>query len=283
MLKVAFGTVGVLAIAMLTGCAGAPSGASAAPEVQYTYQDPDTVEREQWSQAMVIAREGLGLYGLMDVVAPEGVSVSPNGQASFNGVDSLATGALGAASSTTHMSSGASLALGAGLFLLGGGASPTTAFSQLAFWVPADMASNAEEASLIAAQTYQEMRNKAFNPPRNNDLRATGKYLRGDSRAFANPKDRIQRRPVKFDGEAKKVEFGNLSEMFYGPIYIPLFGQDLYTDQRNNKIDWDELMGRMLSHMPTWSAAYINASYYDVPATILHDQEIHRFVVPQRP
>lgn len=279
MLKVAFGTVGVLAMAVLAGCAGGPSGASVAPEVQYTYQDPETVPREQWSQAMVIAREGLGLHGLVDAVAPDGVTVSPRGQANFNGADNLATGVLGAASPSTHISGGASLALGAGLFLLGGGTSPPTAFSQIAFWVPADMVSNAEEASLVAAKTYQEMRHKAFNPPSNNDLRATAKYPRGHRNAYATPMDNFHKRPVPFDGEAEYAQFGEISGEFFGPIYITFFQQDVFVDGRRNKLERSEVMERLADVMPEWSAAYLSGGLQNDPLAVIHGKKINYFVV----
>lgn len=281
MLKVAFGGIGVVALALLAGCAGTQSGSSAAPEVQYTYQDPETVPREQWSQAMVIAREGLGLYGLKDVVAPQGFSVTAQGQANFNGADGLATGALGAASPSTHLSSGASLALGAGLFLLGGGASPPPMFSQLAFWVPADMASDAEEASRIAAQTYHEMRTKAFNPPRNNDLRETSMYPKAHRDAFLTVQDQLKRRQAPFVGEAEHEELMGASGKHYGPIFIPLFDQDVYTDFRRSKVGADEFMSRIMAHMPSWSVAYLHIPN-DMPPTILYNQNIHQFIVEQK-
>lgn len=301
MLKVAFGTVGVLAMAVLVGCAGTPTASTVeavAPAVQYTFQDPDDVPQEKWSQAMRIARAMDIEGGLKDVVAPEGVSVTPQGEAvmASQGADPLVGGVLGAASPTTHVSSGTSLALGAAFFLLGsGGHSPTSAFDQVAFWVPTDIASSAEEASEVAAAAWRDARVNAFatkkfsqpmtsQHPKNHNL-YYGSF-KDDPVGYA--KNDLLDMPISYSGSPKEVHVGAISGAHYGPIYIVNAGFHTRVDKKDSGLDYNDYYHELAKFMPEWSAVYFAPKYaYEnrqrvlkVAPTVIHNGEVLHFIVP---
>lgn len=297
MLKVAFGTVGVLAMAVLAGCAGTPAGsgveavAPSAPAVQYTFQDPDDVPQERWSEAMRIAR-AMGIEGgLKDVVAPEGVSVTPQGEAvmASQGVDPLVGGVLGAASPTTHVSSGASLALGAAFFVLGN-AKQTAPYMHdiVAFWVPVSMASSAEEASAVAEETWFNARVSAFatkrySKPRAMKYPAGHRHYRGETMAEILSNSQYGATP--YSGAPQTVELGSMSGEYYGPIFIMDAGLQNGHDRRDSSLKHLEYYEVLAENMPSWSAMYFPAKRNRkmeviAPPVVIHDGNVMGFTIP---
>ena len=297
MLKVAFGTVGVLAMAVLVGCAGTPTASTVeavAPAVQYTFQDPDDVPQERWSEAMKIARAMGILGGIQDVVAPEGVTVTPQGKTvvASLGVDPLVGGVLGAASPTTHVSSGASLALGAAFFVLGNAkATAPYMYDNVAFWVPESMANNAEEASIVAERTWREAREKAFSTKRYNEPRSA-KFPIGHKDFLGSSVSEIVKNTrygsVPFSGQANDVSVGAMDGRYYGPIYIQQAGAHNGHDKRDSGLDYLEYYEHIAKYLPEWSAIYFPPKYaYEnrqrvlkVAPTVIHNGEVLHFIVP---
>lgn len=292
MLKVAFGTAGVLAIAMLAGCAGTQNGSALempAPIMQYTFQDPNEVPQEKWSKAMVIAR-AMGIDGgLMDVIAPEGAVVTPQGKVVLanQGVDPLVGGALGAVSPTTHISGGASVALGAAFFILGGQATAPYMFDNMAFWVPEEMAANAEEARAVAENTWREARVNAFSTKRYNVPRTTmypighkHHYGKTPVEMLAN----VRYGALPFSGAPRQVEVGAMSGSYYGPIFIMDVHLQSFHDKRDSGLEHMEYYELLAQFIPSWSAMYFppernRRREVVAPAVVIHNGEVLQFIV----
>lgn len=295
---------GLIALSLLSGCAsqGTKSTAETAAipvdrATQYTYQDPESVPQEKWSQAMVIARE-MGIYGIQDVVAPDGIPVTPQGQViASQGVDPLIGGALGAASPTTHISGGASLALGAAFFVLGGGGGAVPHSSdQVAFWVPEDMAATAEEANKVAVQAWDEAREKAFKAKRfkspgtmKHPQHHTDRHGDINEKFWSTAKNELLRIHLEFSEDSKnEISIDGMSGRYYGPIFIENAHWATRHDKTSSGLSFMDYYTEIAKYMPSWSAIYFSQKHEYVdrqrvavaPATVVRNGEVMHFVVP---
>lgn len=273
----------VATMAVLSGCASQVTQKQAAPAVEYTFNSPEDTPREQWSTALLVAHELMGISGLKDVVAPEPVVGRSSGTQTWNGTDSLATGVLGAVSPTTHVSAGSSLALGAGLSMLSGGSVGPRGISQVAFWVPAELAGNAEEASQVAARTWTEARQRITGRHERLESVKTGAYPSNHPKNYATPKDTFMNNPTPFEGVAKKVAVAGLNGEFYGPIFIDRVSINVANDSMYAKLTRPELLARYAEELPEWTAIYFHASAYKehaMPMTVVFKNQTHYFVAP---
>lgn len=273
----------VATMAVLSESASQATQKQAAPAVEYTFNSPEDTPREQWSTALLVAHELMGIWGLKDVVAPEPVVDRSSGTQAWNGTDSLATGVLGAVSPTTQVSAGSSLALGAGLFMLSGGSVGPRGISQVAFWVPAELAGNAEEASQVAAKTWTEVRQRITGRNERLESVKTAAYPTNHPQNYATPKDNFMTNPTPFEGVAKKVAVAGLEGEFYGPIFINLASQNMGNDARHAKLALPELLVRYAEELPEWAALYhiaVAHKKHAMPMTVVFKNQTHYFVAP---
>lgn len=283
--------VTVAALAVLSGCAGKTTQkqAAAAPEVEYTFNSPADTPREQWSTALLVTHELMGIAGLKDVVAPEpaaDVAVTRN----WNGVDSLATGALGVVSPTTHVSAGGGLAIGAGLFLLSGSNPGPMRALQVAFWVPAELAANADEANQVAAQTWADAKTQVTGRNQRVDYVTTAAYPINHGKKHDSLKNIALRRPIPFEGAAKRMKVDGLAGEFYGPIFIDrnlgLLPRLSYRENSDGLLIIRKRADRLQEFadvLPAWASIYVPpliAARMTSPATVVFNNQLHYFVAP---
>lgn len=268
----------VAALAVLSGCAGQTTQKETAPtvpEVEYTYNTPKDTPREQWSTAMLVSHELMGIPGVKDAVAP--APGTPGYSQRISGADALSVSALGVLSPTTHISGGGSLALGTGMFLLGGGPTEIAGIAQLAFWVPADMADNAADASKIAASTWAEIRTRVGKKPIPSQPK-TSAYPTNHKLSHASLKDIVTSTPAPFEGDAKHFEVGNLDGKFYGPIFIYRLTGQLHFDHVRSKLSWPELLQVYADELPDWAALYFHGIPQEEPRSVIYGGQVNHFI-----
>lgn len=251
------------AIAILVGCGSTPQ------QPTVTLPDPQTVPREQWSDALTVL-DAMGIHGQRDI--PKEMLGRTNGQdvAGSNvnsGVGDIAVGP--------------SVGLGLGLFLLGGGNAQPQGISQVAAWVPADLAASPEAAIAVAVSEWEKARRAAFkNEPR--QLKAvTARYPDGynPSVAYASVADSMLEKPVQItDGPHQAPNFIH-SGLVYGPIFIHT--KQIYLDARDNDVNFPTAMAAIAKQLPDWFYLYYPGSKFSkqpLPAAVYSNSGTHYFI-----
>ncbi|QCT95428.1 hypothetical protein FEV13_00315 (plasmid) [Stutzerimonas degradans] len=233
---------------LLAGCSSSPKE----PTVQLP--DRHSVPKEKWSDAMHVA-EAMGLTQQRDVPREhaQGGDANAGAGAGSSSVADLGLAAGGYAAPPSGVSSGAALGLGVGLFLLGGGSTPSARF-QTAAWVPTTLASSPEEASALVSKIVEEARIKAFPEKRSALKTQVAKYPANHMKTYANPVDMFNEKPVPFDGKPMKAPSFIEAEEVYGPIYV--LNEQYSVDGMKNDMTIIEAMEHMSGIMPDWIYIY---------------------------
>lgn len=251
------------AIALLVGCGSTPQ------QPKVPLPDPQTVPREQWSQALTVF-DAMGLKGQRDI--PK--SMLGQGQSQQLGMSNV-VGSAG------DVFVGPSLGLGLGLFLLGGGGSPAEALPQIAVWVPADLVTSPEEAVSLAVSEWNKARNQVLNGNIRNIPVVTGKYPYGwnPSVAFASIQDSLLDKPIQIsEGPHTGPSFIN-SKAVYGPIFI--YPNSINIESHDIDKSAPELMEMLASNLPDWFYLYYPGSKFNktpLPAGVFNGANTYRFV-----
>lgn len=254
------------AIALLVGCGSTPQ------QPKITLPDPQTVPREQWSDALNVF-DAMGLKGQRDI--PKAMLSQAQGQ-QVSG--SNVVGSAG------DVFVGPSAGLGLGLFLLGGGGAPAEGIPQVAAWVPADKASSPQEAIAVVTAAFEKARIASLDTEPRHMTVVTARYPTGwnPSVAFASIKDSMLDIPVQFnDGPHPAPASLNMgSKRVYGPIFIHSSQISLDAGWRDPHAYPDQML-KMSSNLPDWFYLYYPGSKFSrekVPAAVYHTGKTLRFV-----
>lgn len=239
------------ALAALAGCAASPKAA----EVQLP--DPKTVPREKWSDAMIVL-SAMGIDGQRDIpkeLAGQVPGTIDHGSNPTGSSADLAMGAVGFASPPTGFSSGGALGMGIGLFLLGGGGAQQVGITQIAAWVPAELASSPEEAARIVAVEWDKARNALGKGNVSKVKTVTAKYPHGTVRnEYATVADSYLRRPVQPDQPSHQAPLLVSAKNAFGPIFI--LPDQVAVDASKNGLEKPEQMRAVANYLPEWFFLY---------------------------
>lgn len=274
-------SVAALLMAAISGCA---SGGGS-PKINVSdLNDPTTTPVEKWSDALRYL-DAMGIYGMRDV--PGGLFANSPGQSaeggpSYGALDAASLG-LSAASPPTGISGGVALGIGVGLMLLSGPVQPVQV-TQIAAWVPSDLASSTEEAVRLVEQKYNEAREKVFVKKLPQDINLT-KYPSASGMAFDN-KFPSKSNLVLFSEPAKESPWFIDSEISYGPIFIRdhLFSQETMINTKGigNVQGSRNLLVDFSAALPEWIVIYDTAKSFSrtnkAPPVVLVAGAAHYFI-----
>lgn len=208
-------SIAALMAVVVSGCA---SGDGSSKINISDLNDPATTPIEKWSDALRYM-DAMGVYGMRDVpreMFDSTASQTVHNGASFGALDA-ATFGLSAASPPTGISSGAALGVGFGLMLLSGPAQPVQV-TQVAAWVPSDLASSPEDAAKLVERIYNEAREQVFVKKLPQDISLT-KYPAASGLAFGK-KFPTKNNLILFSEPAKESPWFITAPKSYGPIFI---------------------------------------------------------------
>lgn len=153
-------TVIATALLMVGGCASKSPAyyaeTRAAALAKFATQKP----KEKWSDALIIAEEGMGLYGIKDLTQEQlstaQMGQQPNASGASGSSADLALGMGGVLSGNPGAG-----AMSIGLALIPTSQAPGTAqLDQVVAWVAADRASSMDEAGRLAVDEWNKARAK---------------------------------------------------------------------------------------------------------------------------
>jgi len=207
---------------------------------------------------------------------------SAEGGPSYGALDAASLG-LSAASPPTGISGGVALGIGVGLMLLSGPVQPVQV-TQIAAWVPSDLASSTEEAVRLVEQKYNEAREKVFVKKLPQDINLT-KYPSASGMAFDN-KFPSKSNLVLFSEPAKESPWFIDSEISYGPIFIRdhLFSQETMINTKGigNVQGSRNLLVDFSAALPEWIVIYDTAKSFSrtnkAPPVVLVAGAAHYFI-----
>lgn len=256
-----------LALAGLAGCAGM----SNYEKPQLMLVDPSAVPKEKWSDALVMFTDQMGIPSMQDttVDSSHGASGGLIGVSqSVNGVDmGLISGSLGAGAAFSLLASGPS--------------KPMLVAQQIAFWVPADQAANAAEASQIVAEKWAEVRRNVLQGRREvkvEDVAITA-YPFGHPKWYGSTREEFRNIRPPFEGEARLQTVGTTEGMFYGPIFVER-GDSEYTDMAGSKLSPEALLDAYATYLPTTAMLYepgFNVPKGYIPAYVIWNRTKYFF------
>ncbi|UCL90275.1 hypothetical protein [Pseudomonas sp. HS-18] len=247
-------------LAALAGCASAPS--------QPPLPDPQTVPRQQWSDALTIF-DGMGLRGQRDI--PKEMVDQAQGQSQ----------AVNVSAGAGDLAVGPSAGLGLGLFLLGGGGSPAEGLPQIAAWVPAELASTPEAATALVAKEWEQARQRVFKTDLASIPTTTAKYPYGWSAkiAYASMKEYYLGQPLQLDKGPVPGPAFMKNRQVYGPVFV--FPTQLPVDEGRHNLTAPQAMAELAKNLPDWFYLYYPGSKYSkevLPAGVFNGTQTLRFV-----
>ncbi|EOF7683755.1 hypothetical protein ACK2LA_006363 [Pseudomonas aeruginosa] len=225
--------------------------------------------RTEWSAAQSILIDGFGLISYKDVRAESVKSAQRTSDNGIYGLEDIGLGLAGA-SAPAGTSGATAFAMGAGLFLLGGGSDPTS-YTQIAAWVPSNVASSATEATQITLAAMDEARRKTYPGELSKLEIKSGKFLNGTTSSYSSLGDSLADRPIPF-AEAAKQNPSFIGEGHsYGPIYIR--NDQMVLDAHKSNLDLWGSMITLSKNLPDWIYIYYpgqKLSNGDVPPAIFN-------------
>lgn len=262
-------TAASLAIASVVGCAS--TGGADRPQV--TLVDPATVPQENWSDALVMFNNQMGIYGMRDASAD-----STHGTAAGLVNESLRQG-YGAEMGVLAQS----VAAGALFFVLDSGpANRMISRPQIAFWMPATEASTPEAASEIVAEKWTEIREKVLAGRRKvtRDQISVSGYPISHPKAFGSVMEELKNERPPFTDGAKRQTIAGVEGDFYGPIFVHPDSTLLLDQGATDAGSLVALLERYAAHMPATSMLYYqgeSAPKIYKPAFVITRQQKHTF------
>lgn len=264
-------------LSALASCASAPRAA----EVQLP--DPKTVPREKWSDAMIVLN-AMGIEGQRDI--PKEMAGSVPGtivRGSFvsGGVADIASAGISYSNPPAGFSGGGVLAMGAGLFLLGGGGSPAAGLTQVAAWVPAELASSPQEANKVVAAEWDKARKAVGRNGLSKVSTVTAKYHRGydPRKMYPSITDKILKKPAQYDAPAHKAPSFIAANNVYGPIF--LMTDQIDVDAARNNIELTKYIEQLSQALPEWFFFYypgLKERNRFFPAAVYNKEKIMHFI-----
>ncbi|MBG6289458.1 hypothetical protein N5C93_27460 [Pseudomonas nitroreducens] len=247
-------------VTALVGCA--------TTQQQAPLPDPQTVPRQQWSDALTVF-DAMGLKGQRDI--PKELL----GQAQEQSQAANVSAGAG------DLAVGPSAGLGLGLFLLGGGGSPAEGLPQIAAWVPAELASTPEEATALVAKEWDQARLRVFKTDLASIPTTTAKYPYGWSAkiAYASMKEYYLGQPLQPDKGPLVAPAFIKHQQVYGPIFV--FPTQLPVDQSRHDLTAPQAMSELAKNLPDWFYLYYPGSKYSKevhPAGVFNGIRTLRFV-----
>lgn len=235
--------VASLALAGLAGCAGMSNYEK--PELMLV--DPSAVPKEKWSDALVMFTDQMGIPAMQDTTT--------------DSTHGASGGLIGVSQSVNGVEMGlvsGSLAAGAAFSLLASGPSkPMIVAQQIAFWVPAEQASSASEASAIVAEQWAEVRRSVLQGRREvnvGDVSITA-YPFGHPKWYGSMREELHNVRPPFEGEARLQTVGTTEGMFYGPIFVER-GQSRAADQAGTGLSKSEMLAAYSQFLPETAMLY---------------------------
>ncbi|KFX71798.1 hypothetical protein TMS3_0107770 [Pseudomonas taeanensis MS-3] len=241
------GGVGALLLALLIGCSSSP---------KVTLPEPKDVPREKWSDAMLVL-EAMRIDGQRDIpremVGSEADSLAP--QLASVGVGDLTIGGLGYVSPPTGFSSAGAASLGLGLFLFGGSGGPVYHY-QVVAWVPEELATTPENASLLVKSAWLEAREKYFNGKISNLRHEPAQYADGSGKKFDKFTDLVKGNPTPFSAPASGAPPFISAKKAYGPIFLTDPSLELFADANRAGMDGQDALAGITKYLPGWVYSY---------------------------
>lgn len=265
--------VGLTLVGMV-GCAGPGSGLKRPDNL--TLIDPATTPKEQWSDALVMMTDQMGIPGMMDAVPG---SVMGSCGRCVNEVTERVGGTIGGIDMGVISGSlGAGLAFGV-LNTPRGNLMLMT--NQIAYWVPADIVDSPDEAVEWVRNNWREAWLKATNGTKKvgNDVVRGLPINHPSSYATLNDARLGNTRP--FTAEAREQVVGNVKGNFYGPIFIaPHYGAEW--DRGTLKLPTtSEMIDVYGKYLPDTAMIYYRGIPFRKgfePAFIMHQGKRHYFI-----
>jgi hypothetical protein len=209
--------------------------------------DPASTPREHWSDALVMLTDQMGIPSMAD--------------STVNSDTGSAGSLIGKEQAFQYSDVGfvtGSNAIGvAGLLLGSTPPNPMLRRRQIAFWVPADEADNAEEASRIVAENWAVVRETILQgrrPVAVDDV-AISAYPIQHPRWYGNPIEEIHNVRPPFVGEPRLQTVGDTEGVFYGPIFITP-GLAEARDRAGSKLSHRDLMAEYAKYIPKTAMLY---------------------------
>lgn len=225
--------------------------------------------RTEWSTAQSILIDGFGLISYRDVSADSVRRTQQPSVNSFYGIEDVGLGLAGA-SAPAGTPGATAFAMSTGLFLIGGGADPSWS-TQIAAWVPSNIATNATEATQVTLAAMEKARTKTYLGELSKLEIKSGKYLNGTASSYSSLGDSLADRPIPFDEAAKKNPPFLGDGFSYGPIYIR--NDQMILDAHKNNLDLWGSMITLSKNLPDWVYIYYPGQKLrkgDVPPAIFN-------------
>lgn len=248
-----------VALAVLVGCASntGSQAKTAAAKPAVNLQAPETTPYEKWSDAMLVLRGDMNIYGQHDIPAGEvQKAAAANGQGLGSAAADLGVAYGGFRAPPTGVSPGAALGIGMAFALIPTGqlVQPWQ-LSQTAAWVPTTLASNMDEAVKVAEESMNAARSKVYADPTSIKSSAS-KYPDGHSRQYKSFTDVLTDKATLPEGEATAAPSFLPAGSYYGPIFFNGFGQQHYMDGHRSDLSPQESNQRLSQALPAWFTIY---------------------------
>lgn len=262
--------IGLLALVIAaTGCANKETEQTRAGTVVNEpvaqFRELSQIPRQKWSDAMSILHDDMGIVGQRDIPL-EHVNnqafIAAQRNARLNGGVIQAGGATlaaaGYAAPPTGFSAGGAAGMSLALdFLTAPPASGPAQQGQIAAWVPAEIASNMEEAIAVATKMYKDARIKAFAKVGDLNL-PPSRYPLGSSPTKMYPRfvDVVRNNPVRPVGGPVAAPSFLPDGKYYGPIFFARHDVQMRVDQYRNGLDAPTTAAALSKELPEWFAVY---------------------------
>lgn len=266
----------------LVGCA-APGSGLKRPE-NLTLVNPATTPKEQWSDALVMMTEQMGIPGMMD--AAPGSAMGSGGEL-VNQVNERSHENVGLEIAALSGSIGAGMAFG---ILQSPRGNRMIVLPQIAYWVPADLVSSPEEAAAWVLNDWGRVRlNAVRGTKREAKIGKTGEdkttgLPRNHPSQFPSLNDARKRNYRPFQAEAREQVVGQIRGTFYGPIFVAPGGAgiELILDKQGLDLPTEgEMMDLYGRYLPDTAMIYYQGVPHPKgyePGFVLHQGQRHYFI-----
>lgn len=264
--------IAAMGLAGLVGCAS--TGGYEKPQV--TLVDPSTMPKENWSDALTMFQDQMGIAGMQDATAD-----SSHGTAAGL-IDTSKQQGFGAEMGLIAQSAAA----GALFFVMDSGPrNRMINHSQIAFWVPADKASSPEAAGQLVAEQWTAIRKELLAGRREAPVEqiSISGYPVNHPKAFVSYKGELQNERPAFEEAPRVQTVGSQTGLFYGPIFVHQ-GSSWGTDLAGTRLPRLELLEAYAQKMPETAMLYYfgnSAPKIYEPAFVIQNKKKYFFKTPR--
>ena len=260
------------ALLTLVGCAIPSSGIMRPEGLAVVHRD--SVPKEKWSDALVMATDQMGLNRMMDAApgslygSSYGLVHEASARRTTSGTDVfLLTGSLG---------------LGALSSLTTDGSDPKMQVTQIAYWVPADQVSSPQEAITWVEEQWYNNQVAFYNGANSRPLRRdpTSRYPIHHGSMYESLTDMVKEvNRAQYEAPASVQTVGDVTGEFYGPIFVD-YGDALFFNKPSSET-YSDFLQRFAPYLSDTAMVY--SPGHNIPkgyteAFILHKGKKYTFV-----